>query len=71
MKNSTWNVTTYSDGNPVGTAQGLDHDQAVVAIRQAMYGYDPLTDNQVSGKRLAWTEDVERFASAQGLPVAA
>jgi hypothetical protein len=71
MKRSTWKITTYSDGSPVGTAHGVDHDQAVVAIRQAMYGHDPLTDNQVSEQRLAWVADVERYASAQGQRVAA
>jgi hypothetical protein len=69
--NSLWNVTTYRDGDPVGRAHGLNHQEAVVAIRRAMYGHDPLTDNQVSESRLAWTEDVERFASARGLAAAA
>ena len=64
MKNSTWNVTTYSHGTAVGSKEGLDHVEAVAAIRQAMYGHDPLTDNQISANRLAWTDEVERYASA-------
>ncbi|HEX2708866.1 MAG TPA: hypothetical protein VHM66_12750 [Solirubrobacterales bacterium] len=73
MKNSTWNITTYSDGKAVGAAQGLSHDEAIAAIRQAMYGHDLLTDNEVSASRLAWTDGVERYASAQSrsLPIAA
>ena len=45
MKKSTWKITTFSDGDPVASAEGLSHLEAVVAIRRAMYGSDPLTED--------------------------
>jgi hypothetical protein len=44
MKNSTWKITTFSDGDPVASAEGLSHAQAVIAIRRAMSGVDPLRE---------------------------
>lgn len=49
MKNSSWKVTTYENGSPAETAEGLNQDQAVAAIREAMYGgSDPFTEGSTS-----------------------
>ena len=42
MKNSSWKITTYENGSPAATVEGLDQDQAVAAIRGAVDGIDPL-----------------------------
>jgi hypothetical protein len=44
MKNSTWKITTLKDGEAVATVEGVSQENAVVAIRNAMYGRDPLAD---------------------------
>lgn len=53
MKNSSWKITTYDDGSPAATAEGLNHEQAVVAIREAMYGSDPLSEGASLGRALS------------------
>lgn len=53
MKNSSWKITTYDDGRAVGSAEGLDHTQAVAAIRGAMYGSDPLTEGTSFARALS------------------
>jgi hypothetical protein len=53
MKNSSWKITTYEDGQAVATAEGLDRNQAVAAIRGAMYGSDPLTEGASFGRALS------------------
>jgi hypothetical protein len=67
MKNSTWKITTFSDGDPVASAEGLSHAQAVIAIRRAMSGVNPLTET--SGP----ADDPGRRAptDARRIPVAA
>jgi hypothetical protein len=52
MKNSSWKITTYEDGSPAATAEGLNHEQAVAAIREAMYGTDPLAEGASFGRAL-------------------
>lgn len=42
MKNSTWKITTLKDGEAVASVEGVSQDNAVTAIRNAMYGRDPL-----------------------------
>ncbi len=44
MKNSTWKITTLKDGEAVASVEGVSHENAVAAIRNAMYGRDPLVD---------------------------
>jgi len=44
MKNSSWKITTFENGSPAATAEGLNHEQAVAMIREAMYGTDPLAE---------------------------
>lgn len=53
MKNSSWKITTYENGSPAATAEGLNHEQAVAAIREAMYGSDPLSEGTSFGRPLA------------------
>lgn len=52
MKNSSWKVTTYENGSPAATAEGLNHEQAVSAIREAMYGSDPFAKGASFGRAL-------------------
>jgi hypothetical protein len=52
MKNSSWKITTYENGSPAATSEGLNHEQAVTAIRAAMYGSDPLTEGSSFGRAL-------------------
>lgn len=42
MKKSTWTITTLKDGEAVASVEGVSQDNAVAAIRNAMYGRDPL-----------------------------
>ena len=42
MKNSTWKITTLKDGEAVASVEGVSQENAVAAIRNAMYGRDPL-----------------------------
>jgi hypothetical protein len=42
MKSSTWKITTLKDGQPVASVEGVSHENAIAAIRTAMYGRDPL-----------------------------
>jgi hypothetical protein len=44
MKNSTWTITTLKDGRAVASVEGVSHRNAVAAIRNAMYGREPLAD---------------------------
>jgi hypothetical protein len=44
MKNSTWKITTLEDGQAVASVEGVSRENAVAAIRNAMYGRDPLAD---------------------------
>lgn len=37
-ENKSWSFTTFEDGERAETVHGLSHDQAVEAIRAAMYG---------------------------------
>jgi hypothetical protein len=53
MTNRSWKITTYEDGSPAGSAEGLNHEQAVAAIRGAMYGHDPLTEGTSFGRALS------------------
>ncbi len=62
MKNSTWKITTLKDGKAVASVEGVSQDNAVAAIRNAMYGRDPLAD-VVSG-HIAVTEQTETLAAA-------
>jgi hypothetical protein len=53
MTNSSWKITTYENGSPAATAEGLNHEQAVAAIRKAMYGSDPLSEDNSFGRALS------------------
>jgi hypothetical protein len=52
MTNRSWKITTYEHGSPAGSAEGLNHEQAVAAIRGAMYGHDSLTEGTSYGRVL-------------------
>jgi hypothetical protein len=71
MKNSSWTITTYSDGKPVASAEGLNREEAVAAIRKAMYGSDPLTEATAYGHAAFAPVEIEPQTPAEGLPVAA
>jgi spore germination cell wall hydrolase CwlJ-like protein len=72
MKNSSWKITTYDDGRPAATAEGLSHEQAVAAIREAMYGSDPLTGGASFGRALtAARAQHESRTDEHRVPVAA
>jgi hypothetical protein len=60
--NSTWKITTLKDGEAVASVEGVSQQNAVAAIRNAMYGRDPLTD--VAKGRVAGEEQVETVAAA-------
>jgi hypothetical protein len=62
MKNSTWKITTLEDGEAVASVEGVSHENAVAAIRNAMYGRDPLAD--VAKGRIAREEQAETVAAA-------
>ncbi len=72
MKNSSWKMTTYENGSPVATVDGLNHEQAVAAIRDAMYGSDPLAKGNSFGRPLsaARTEHESR-TDEHRVPIAA
>jgi hypothetical protein len=61
MKKSTWKITTLKDGEPVASVEGVSQENVVVAIRNAMYGRDPLAD--VTGGQVA-LEQAETVAVA-------
>jgi hypothetical protein len=72
MKNSSWKITTYENGSPAATAEGLNHEQAVAAIREAMYGVDPLTEGRSFGRALtAARAQHESRTDEHRVPVAA
>jgi hypothetical protein len=60
MKN-TWKITTLKDGEAVASVEGVSHENAVAAARNAMYGRDPLAG--VSADRVA-QEQAETLAAA-------
>jgi hypothetical protein len=62
MRKSTWKITTLNDGKPVASVEGVSQENAVAAIRNAMYGRDPLAD-VVTGT-VAVTEQTEPLAAA-------
>jgi hypothetical protein len=73
MKNSSWKVTTFENGSPAATTEGLNQDQAVAAIREAMYGgSDPFTEGASFGRALstARSQDESR-TDEHRVPVAA
>lgn len=39
--NSTWKITKIEDGKAVASVEGVNHVNAVQAIRRAMNGEDP------------------------------
>ncbi|HET7443638.1 MAG TPA: hypothetical protein VFJ57_03175 [Solirubrobacterales bacterium] len=61
MKNSTWKITTLKDGEAVASVEGVSQENAVAAIRNAMYGRDTLAG--VAQGRVA-QEQVETVAAA-------
>jgi hypothetical protein len=63
MKNSTWKITTLKDGQAVASVEGVSQDNAVAAIRNAMYGRDPLAD-VVGGHITLSAEKHETLAAA-------
>lgn len=72
MKNSSWKITTYENGSPAATAEGLNHTQAVAAIREAMYGSGPLTEGTSFGRALSAVQaDRESRTDEHRVPVAA
>jgi hypothetical protein len=72
MKNSSWKITTYENGSPAATAEGLDHKQAIAAVRGAMYGHDPLIGGSSFGRPLtAARAQHESRTDEQRVPVAA
>lgn len=72
MKNSSWKITTYEDGRPAATAEGLNHEQAIAAIRGAMYGTDSLTEGASFGRALtAARAQRESRTDEHRVPVAA
>jgi hypothetical protein len=72
MKNASWKITTYENGSPTATAEGLDHEQAVAAIREAMYGSDPLTEGTSFGRALSAVQDSRESRTGEHrIPVAA
>jgi hypothetical protein len=72
MKNSSWKITTYENGSPAATAEGLNHEQAVAAIREAMYGSDPLTEGSSFGRALSAVQaNRESRTDEHRVPVAA
>lgn len=50
MKNSTWKITTLKDGEAVASIEGVSQENAVAAIRNAMYGRDPLAGIAAQGE---------------------
>ncbi|MGV1049611.1 MAG: hypothetical protein ACOYD4_13940 [Solirubrobacterales bacterium] len=62
MKNSTWKITTLQDGKAVASVEGVSQDNAVAAIRNAMYGRDPLA--HVATGQVAVSEQAETLAAA-------
>jgi hypothetical protein len=60
--NSTWKITTLKDGEAVASVEGVSQENAVLAIRNAMYGRDPLAD--VAKGRVVGEEQVEAVAAA-------
>lgn len=72
MTNRSWKITTYEDGSPAVSAEGLNHEQAVAAIRRAMYGHDPLTEGTSFGRALTAVQAKRRDQlTEQREPVAA
>ena len=72
MKKSSWKITTYEDGSPAATAEGLNHEQAVAAIREAMYGSDPLSEGTSFGRALTAVQAKRQEQLAEHrVPVAA
>ncbi|MDX6625467.1 MAG: hypothetical protein QOE56_456 [Solirubrobacterales bacterium] len=61
MKKSTWKITTLKDGEAVASVEGVSHENAVAAIRNAMYGRDPLAD--VVGGHITMSAENETLAS--------
>ena len=55
MKNSTWKITTLKDGEAVASVEGVSQENAVAAIRNAMYGRDPLAEVSTAGVQHADT----------------
>ena len=49
MKNSTWKITTLKDGQAVASVEGVSRENAVAAIRNAIYGRGPLAGVPVTG----------------------
>ncbi len=64
MKNKSWTFTSYEDGKPVGTESGLDHSQALDAIRAAISGETPgtVTDLESHRRRESDTRELARVA---------
>ncbi|HEV7564022.1 MAG TPA: hypothetical protein VGO24_11045 [Solirubrobacterales bacterium] len=62
MRNSTWKITTLKDGEAVASVEGVSHKNAVAAIRNAMYGRDPLAD--VVGGHITMSAENETLATA-------
>jgi hypothetical protein len=42
--NSTWKITMMRDGSAVSSVEGVSQENAIKAVRNAMYGRDVLTD---------------------------
>lgn len=42
--NTTWKITKIEDGKAVASVEGVNQQNAVEAIRNAMYGRDPLAN---------------------------
>lgn len=59
--NTTWKITTLKDGEAVASVEGVSQENAVAAIRNAMYGRDPLAG--VSKGHVA-QEQTETLAAA-------
>lgn len=72
MTNSSWKITTYENGRPAASTDGLSHEQAIAAAREAMGGSDPLAEDSSFGRVLSAAEgQPRRQASDLRVPVAA
>ena len=72
--NTTWKITKFEDGEAVASVEGVNHQNAVEAIRNAMYGYDPLADIRIAAPQeqagasflVPWFYDQRKFPDIYG-----
>jgi len=64
MKNSTWKITSIRDGEAVASIEGVSQENAVAAIRNAMYGRDPLVGIDAANGEVAHDQSETLVAAA-------